>query len=104
MTKQNILLTIMIGSMLLAEVSFHSGSLLNGSGRSAASAVAEYKGSDLDREFVRALKSRYEDTLLMAERERDFGANPELRHLADVLIEARKRELGSLQRYATVER
>ena len=65
-------------------------------GRSAEAVV----GRDLDRRFVDALISRYEDTVTLAERERTHGHDPELRRLAGALVEARKNDLHSLKRFA----
>lgn len=59
-------------------------------------AEAVQRARELDRRFVDALISRYQDTLVIAEEESRNGHNKNLKRLAASLIEARKREMAQL--------
>jgi uncharacterized protein (DUF305 family) len=54
------------------------------------------RGRELDKKFVDALISRYQDTMAIAEEESRNGHNKHLKRLAASLIEMRKRELAQL--------
>lgn len=102
MAKKDLAFGVILGLVLLLEVAGSAermGYLRNLGSVSAERAV----GRDLDRQFVEALITRYKDTLSLAERERLNGHNPELRKLADALVEARRLDLNSLMRFAVTD-
>lgn len=69
---------------------------------SPSSAPSGPQGRDVDSKLVDALISRYQETVSMAEIVKLKGSNPELRRLADGVIESRKRDLASLQKLRAV--
>lgn len=60
-------------------------------------AEAVRRGRELDRRFVDALISGYQDTLVIAEEVSRNGRNPNLKRLATSLIETRKQDIAYLQ-------
>ncbi|WP_165498161.1 DUF305 domain-containing protein [Siculibacillus lacustris] len=89
-------MTAAIIASLLAMEGMHFAQMW---GTPAPVAVRDPAGRELDRQFVQALISRYKDTLALADKERVQGHNPELRRLAEALVEARRRELASIERF-----
>lgn len=69
---------------------------------SPSSAPSGPQGRDVDSKLVDALISRYQETVSLAEIVKLKGSNPELRRLADGVIESRKRDLASLQKFRAV--
>lgn len=102
MTKKDVLAAAIIGSLLTLE-GVHVVRFWQESPMMPAVVARDQAGRELDRQFVQALISRYRDTLQLAEKERQAGHNPELRRLADALVEARHRDIASLEKFGLAE-
>jgi uncharacterized protein (DUF305 family) len=96
MTKKDVLAATIIGCLLTLE-GVHAAYYWQESSRKATVMA----GKELDRQFVESLISRYKDTLVLAEKQRVSGHNPELKRLAEAIVEQRRRDLSSLEKFAT---
>ncbi len=103
MRTRNIVIAAIIGSVALIEVHHFTKQFATPDVDDETAWVVTHKGRDLDRLFVEALISRYEDTLVLAEAERQRGHNPELRKLAAALLESRRKDLDALRRFDTAD-
>lgn len=72
--------------------------------RTTKTAAERAYGKELDRQFVEALITRYQDTMALAEQQKLHGHNPELKKLAGAILEARRHDLDSLLQVARADR
>lgn len=102
MRKKDVLAVAIIGCLLTLE-GLHLAQYWQGSGKVSVVTTRDTAGRELDRQFVQALISRYRDTVQLAEKESQVGHNPDLRRLAAAIVEARRRDLASIERFAPTE-
>jgi uncharacterized protein (DUF305 family) len=102
MMKKDVLAAAIIGCLLTLE-GVHVVRFWQESPMMPAVVARDPAGRELDRQFVHSLISRYKDTLQLAEKESVSGHNPELRRLAAALVEARRRDIASLEKFAPGE-